>query len=110
MAFSAILTLTMLLSKIIFRFIQNPAQLAILRAPMIITSTPRWSDGAPLDRTLGALRASATGGGRPALAHLADRLGELRAVILQELAGDDAAGSNRSLGAVPAPSGPHHLV
>ncbi len=89
MAFSSIMTVLLLLSKIIFRFVRHPDQLAILRAPMVISAAVApWGEGALLERSLGLLRASAAAAGRAALAQLVQGLLQLAAGILRELAVD----------------------
>jgi hypothetical protein len=54
MAFSAICTIALLLSKIIFRFLRHPEQLAMMRAPMVISQVVSavavWDAGERLPR------------------------------------------------------------
>ncbi len=87
MAFSAIMTMTLLLSKIIFRFWRHPDQLAILRAPVVISAAVApWRDGALQERLLDVLLSSAEASGRAALKQLGRRLVELGTELLRECA------------------------
>ena len=82
------------------------AQLAFLRAPLVITLTmAAWNDGALVERTLGALRASAAGGGRAALKQLGYRLVELGTALIQESSAEELHGTDEG-GSSPGP----HLV
>ncbi len=106
MAFSAIMTISLLLSKIIFRFWRHPEQLVMLRAPMVISraaaSPPAaasaaaaavW-DSAAAERVLGGLLAAAALGGRAALEQLLLLVRALDAAILRALDGQETGGGS----------------
>ena len=93
MAFSALATISLLVSKIIFRFVRHPEQLAILRAPRVITKLSAW-DAAIMDRMLSALEAAAARGGRAALEQLARRFLEMHAKITAHLVASRASATS----------------
>jgi hypothetical protein len=92
MAFAAIMTLAMLLSKTVFRFVRHPDQLAILRAPLVISRT--GGRDALTDRTLTSLKAAVALGGNMELQRLARRLTEVGAALAQELSHCRAAAAD----------------
>lgn len=84
MAFTSIMTLAVLISKIVYRFARHPDQLTILYAPLVII---RSADrGAWVDSALSALKAAVALGGGAELRMLAKRLEAMHAALVSELA------------------------
>ena len=112
MAFSSIMTLTILLVKIIVRFVRYPDRLSILHSPLVITRSV--DRGAWVDRTLAALTASVARGGPAEMRALAKRLLVACADIEAQLDAHpgDNGGSNSAvvIGAGAIPAAPQHVV